>query len=266
MATATAYYAVNMDRAYIWDGDVTISNSRQIQIKDGTDIQNYYGSFTYSGNKLSGGTVTSTNWYSGGSKVYDITGGNYSAKTIEGYLNRGDMKALFSFVFSGSDTFKCSNYSDVLNGFSGNDSMYGNGGNDILRGDSGNDTLNGGIGNDLLVGGAGRDTLTGSSGKDIFDFNSLTESGLTSGNRDIITDFIRGQDKIDLRTIDANMATSTVNDAFTGLISSSATFTKAGQLKVAGGVLYLNTDSDSAAEMSVQLTGISSLATSDFYL
>ncbi|PMZ87082.1 MULTISPECIES: M10 family metallopeptidase C-terminal domain-containing protein [unclassified Pseudomonas] len=59
----------------------------------------------------------------------------------------------------------------------------------------------------MLVGGTGKDVLTGGAGNDIFDFNAVAETVLTSSTWDIISDFVRGADKIDLSTLDANMAT-----------------------------------------------------------
>ncbi|MGQ7816035.1 hypothetical protein ACUTAH_10260 [Metapseudomonas furukawaii] len=140
--------------------------------------------------------------------------------------------------------------------------LTGNGAANVLNGAAGNDILSGGVGNDRLIGGAGKDSLTGGSGNDIFDFNALSETGLTSTTWDVITDFARGADKIDLSTLDANTATAT-NDAFTTLISSAAAFTQAGQLRLTNGVLYGNTDADSAAEFAIQLTGVTGLSITD---
>ena len=145
------------------------------------------------------------------------------------------------------------------------ENLYGSSYGDKLTGSSGANALNGGGGSDVLAGGSGVDTLTGSTGNDRFDFNALTDSGITSTTRDIIIDFTRGQDLIDLSTLDANAATTT-NDAFTTLIGSAESFTAAGQLKLSNGVLYANTDADSTAEFSVQLTGITALALTDFVL
>lgn len=153
--------------------------------------------------------------------------------------------------------------SNALKGGAGNDSMLGYSGNDTLDGGTGNDSLSGGDGNDSLIGGAGKDTLVGGNGNDRFDFNALSELGTTSASWDVISGFVRGQDKIDLSTLDANTAT-TINDAFNGtLIASTARFTAAGQLKLASSVLYGNTDSDSYAEFAIQLTGITALSAAD---
>jgi Ca2+-binding RTX toxin-like protein len=139
----------------------------------------------------------------------------------------------------------------------------GNGLANTITGNAGVNRLLGWGGNDTLIGGGGNDTLTGGDGNDIFDFNALTEMGTTSATRDVITDFIRGQDKLDLSTLDANTATS-MNDAFSGTLVSS--FTAAGQLKFSEGVLYGNTDVDVDAEFTIQLAGISALSSDDFIL
>lgn len=143
--------------------------------------------------------------------------------------------------------------------------LKGNSAANVLKGGGGDDMLSGGAGNDLLVGGAGKEVLTGGAGNDIFDFNALSETGLTSPTWDVISDFQRGSDKIDLATLDANTATA-ANEAFNSIIDSTTTFTAAGQLKVANGVLYGNTDSDSTPEFAIELIGVASLATSDFVL
>lgn len=150
MAIATAYSSVNMETAYIWDGSVTVANSNLIQISSslGTYIQNYFGSFSYGYNHdLSGGTVNSTNYYAFGSKVFEITGGVYSALTIKDYIDQGgSTNNLFNYVFAGDDTLTGSLADDVLDGYAGNDRLNGSTGNDILNGGAGNDTYLFGIG------------------------------------------------------------------------------------------------------------------------
>ncbi|WP_085725525.1 S-layer family protein [Pseudomonas sp. R37(2017)] len=163
---------------------------------------------------------------------------------------------------SGADTLIAV---ENLTGSNYNDRLTGNAAANLLNGGAGNDTLLGGGGNDILIGGTGKDGLTGGVGNDIFDFNALSETGLTSATWDIITDFTRGADKIDLSTLDANTATAT-NEAFASIIGSTAAFSAAGQLKFAGGVLYGNTDADSAAEFAIQVVGIGSITTADLML
>jgi len=85
--------------------------------------------------------------------------------------------------------------------------LSGGGGNDILLGGAGNDTLLGGDGADRLSGGDGLDYLTGGAGNDTFA--AEIGGGKIAGKDgmisvDVITDFVAGQDKIDLHGIDAN--------------------------------------------------------------
>ena len=127
-------------------------------------------------------------------------------------------------------------------------------------------TLVGNSGNNILTGGTGADMLTGGLGADTFDFNAILES-LVGTSRDIITDFSRVQiDKIDLSTIDAN--TALANDqAFLATILTSGAFTATGQLRLVGDILSGNTDSNFAtSEFEIQLTGVTTLAATDFIL
>ncbi|MCX7256971.1 MAG: alpha/beta hydrolase-fold protein [Polaromonas sp.] len=169
-------------------------------------------------------------------------------------------------VGSGSDTLlnienlTGSNYADRLTGSIGNN---------YLNGGAGNDMLNGGAGNDVLIGGLGADTLTGGTGADRFDFNLLTEMGLSSITWDTITDFKTSEgDKIDLLGVDANPALAGDQaDSFLGAVS---TFTgdATGKLRfdAASHILYGSTDADTAAEFAIVLTGVSSLSAANFVL
>jgi Ca2+-binding RTX toxin-like protein len=71
---------------------------------------------------------------------------------------------------------------DILSGRAGNDSMFGNDGNDVLYG---------GRDNDVLEGGTGEDMLFGNSSADIFYIDKICD-------HDVIRDYQRGVDKIDL--------------------------------------------------------------------
>lgn len=176
MVTATAFYSINMDEAQIWYGNVTATTSSHIQISYGGYVQNYYGSgFTYNNYTVTGGTVTSTNYYEFGQKIYEINGGVYSAVTIANLINSGNMSGLFTYVFAGTDTAYGSNLNDVINGYAGNDTIYGN---------AGDDRLNGGAGNDLLDGGAGIDTAVYSGNRADY---TLTKTGSGYTVRDNIS-------------------------------------------------------------------------------
>ena len=76
-------------------------------------------------------------------------------------------------------------------------------GNITGTGNALDNTITGNEGNNTLTGGAGLDTLTGNGGVDTFVFGAGDTSAVYA-QRDIITDFTLGTDKIDLSGIDAN--------------------------------------------------------------
>ena len=233
-----------------------VENGR-IVIATGSNLTgNEHANILYAGagnNTLDGGAGTDTASYQYGLVSGATAGVNVSlAITIPQNTGRSGTDKLVNI--------------ENLTGSSLNDTLTGGAGQNTLDGGLGNDSLSGGDGNDTLIGGAGKDTLVGGKGNDVFDFNALPEMGTTSASWDVVSGFVRGQDRIDLSTLDANSAT-TINDAFNGkLIAATAKFSAAGQLKLVSGVLYGNTDADADAEFAIQLAGITALSASDFML
>ncbi|MDV7141051.1 calcium-binding protein, partial [Tropicimonas sp. TH_r6] len=88
-------------------------------------------------------------------------------------------------------------------GSSHDDTIKGDDNANTLWGGDGADLLDGSGGNDRLFGGNGADSMAGGAGDDHFVFNTIAESGLDSASRDVITDFTRGEDLIDLTGITA---------------------------------------------------------------
>lgn len=74
---------------------------------------------------------------------------------------------------------------------------------ETLTARSGHDTLVGGAGNDTLIASPGQDTLTGGGGDDTFVFSSLKDVKVSAP--DTITDFVAGQDVIDISALNANL-------------------------------------------------------------
>jgi Ca2+-binding RTX toxin-like protein len=151
------------------------------------------------------------------------------------------------------------------------DQLTGSGAANVLTGGAGDDTLSGGAGVDRLVGGAGQDRLSGGLGRDIFDFDAVTETGLTALTRDIVLDFLPGQDRLDLSTIDADMV-AVGNSAFSFIGAAAFGANATGQVRyefdaASGvGVVSGSNDADTAAEFTIELTGVTALATTDFLL
>ena len=159
---------------------------------------------------------------------------------------------------------------NVLDGKAGGDIISALGGNDRIFGGLGADTIYGGTGQDVMTGG---NTITGGDGaRDTFVFVGTNESGPAAGTRDWITDFTEGTaataDRINLATIDA-VSTVAGNQLFAWI--GTAVFSGvAGQLRYA--VSGLNTivtgdvNGDKAADFSVALSGVHTLAATDFVL
>ena len=200
---------------------------------------------------------------------------------------------------NGADTLNGTNLPDVINLLGGNDrssagfgddlvragpgfdTIFGDDGNDDLRGEaeddflSGNvtgsiESITGGSGNDTLVGFFGVDRLTGGTGFDVFDFNSSAHSGIGGvGNRDVITDFSRGVDRIDLSTIDAD-AFIAGNQAFT-FDGSGGGGADRGEVAffvstVTGNVVLTLDVNGGADEMQIELQGVTTVSAVDFIL
>ena len=132
--------------------------------------------------------------------------GTDSGETLTGTINQDVIHG-----FDGNDIIRGDEGNDIIYGGTDNDRirggddddiLYGNAGRDILIGQRGNDELYGGedndrlrgrSGDDILCGGNGIDRVWGDTGADIFQVN-------VGDGRDIIKDFGRGDDRIELLT------------------------------------------------------------------
>jgi Ca2+-binding RTX toxin-like protein len=133
-----------------------------------------------------------------------------------------------------------------------------------------------GSGNDTITLGLGADVATGNSGSNIFVVNNGS-TGLTIGTADTITDFQFGTDKLKLGlagdgTVDTGnyvenstgvedyaAALSTANSALNTLNSTSAaTELYAFEYDSNSGYLFIDSDSDGAAEDLIILSGVES--------
>jgi hypothetical protein len=167
---------------------------------------------------------------------------------------------------AGDDLIFARNGADSLMGDDGDDILRAGSGADTLRGGDGDDRMDAGSGADLLRGGQGQDTMIGGTGADRFIF--VTSSSTQMGDGDIITDFTRGSDKIDLAGIDAN-TTRSGNEAFT-FIGTASYSGKAGELRVvveADGVrLRADVNGDGRSDLSIILNGVTTLTAADLIL
>ena len=245
-------------------------------LNEGTDL--VQSSVTYTlGANVEHLTLTGTTAINGtGNALDNVLTGNNAANVLTGgagndtyVVGAGD--TVTEAANAGTDTVQ-SSITWTLGGnlesltLIGNGAINGTGNSadNVLIGNSRANVLAGGGANDILTGGLGRDTLTGGEGNDIFDFNLASESA-TGANKDVITDFLSGSDKIDLSGIDAVAGGS--DNAFT-YINTGAFTSVAGQLRydVATTTLQCDINGNGVADIEIQLTGVTSLAVSDLIL
>lgn len=168
-----------------------------------------------------------------------------------------------------SDSIFGNNVANLLLADVGSDRVQGLGGNDILFGQAGNDTLKGGAGRDYISGGLGRDVLTGNQHSDRFFYASISESSVAGSATDIITDFAKGEDRIDLSVIDYD--TQEPGDQSFHFIGSQDFFDE-GQMRCvqinSDTLLEINVRDSHSAEMVIRLRNVMSdeLTVSDFIL
>lgn len=121
-------------------------------------------------------------------------------------------------------------------------------------------------GKDKLFATEGVDEMTGAGGKDRFIFSHARADDTVADARDLITDFVSGEDKVNLLRIDADSATAG-NQAFVRVSQFSG---NAGELLVSveGGNMLLAGDvnGDGLADFVIELTGVTALAASDIVL
>jgi Ca2+-binding RTX toxin-like protein len=177
---------------------------------------------------------------------------NLATATATGGFATGDQ--LFNF-----EGITGSNYGDQLTGNAGGNALIGGAGKDVLIG---------GDGADRLTGGAARDVLTGGAQNDVFDFDLRTETGKLGSTRDVITDFVHGSDRIDLRTIDA-VSQQSGNQTF-DFIGGARFHKVAGELHVVvrDGYRIVEGDvnGDGKADFQIQVNGNVRLTADDFVL
>lgn len=163
----------------------------------------------------------------------------------------------------------------LIQGTAGADVLAGTFRANTLNGLAGKDRLSGGLGNDTLIGGAGQDRLTGEAGRDVFEFISISDITTRDNTTDVITDFRRVQDKINLSDINASTVL-TSDDAFLFRGKSVIGTNTAGEISFkqfnnAGDandytLIYIDTDGDKATEGVIKVMGLHNFTAGDFIL
>ncbi|MBP1804687.1 calcium-binding protein [Rubellimicrobium aerolatum] len=199
-------------------------------------------------------------------EILSVTGLRASADALSGGLDD---------LLGGRDTLTGNRFDDVLRGYGDDDTLLGGAGRDTLVGGGGADRLEGGAGADRLLGDAGADRLWGGLAADRLDpgrdaaadvlvFRAAAESGPRA--RDTVVRFDRGEDRIDLRALDAHPDRG--DDAF-GWGGRTRGDGDVWWARGDGGVILradLAGDGDTAPDLEILLTGLTSLGRGDLWL
>jgi Ca2+-binding RTX toxin-like protein len=125
----------------------------------------------------------------------------------------------------------------------------------------GSDYISGGADNDTLIGGEAADTLIGGTGADTFKYQSLNDTGIGIGFRDVITDFSSADsDLIDISTL-ASTFSFLGTSVFTGT-ANEVNYAQIGSNTIIG----VDVNGDSVLDFEIELAGLHSLMSSDFVL
>ncbi|WP_411723251.1 M10 family metallopeptidase C-terminal domain-containing protein [Loktanella salsilacus] len=163
------------------------------------------------------------------------------------------------------------NGNDVVLGLNGHDILNGGNGDDVVQGGDGNDRVFGQAGNDVLFGDAGFDLLHGGAGNDVFIYRRVTDSLAPAAERDVISDFTRGQDRINLAPLDGHLGQSG-NQAFKFI--GGAGFNGAdrqGDVRIhrldhGGVIVAVDQDGDGYGDMQIVVQNVQTLTEADFIL
>ena len=227
---------------------------------------------------LNGGNGDDVFRFEGGSEGFDAITGGAGTDIIEvsatgaviGLRSITGIEQINGYgdtIIQGNSSANTLNFSTIS--LSGIIAIDGGGGNDTITGSAGYDTIYGGAGTDRLTGGEGADVLFGGTGNDTFDYNAISESSF-GGPVDQIADFVMGQDKIDVTTIDAD--TGLAGDQNFTFLGSSAFTGVAGQLRFENSLgdnlthIFGDIDGNGIADFEVTLTGTYTLTSTNFIL
>lgn len=263
-----------------WSSGIVGGNT----IANGVDIENAVGGSgddTITGNDLDntltgglgaddldGGAGIDTVYYAANSgRVLvdlqtDVSSAGFAAPFAEG-AGAGDTFANIENAQGGSasDNLRGDGGVNVLNGGAGSDRLYGRAGDDFLYGESGADAIYGNSGADRMSGGDG-------AVRDRFIYFQMSETGVGGANRDVITDFVSGEDRIEISRFDADV-TQGFKQRF-DFIGNTAFSNTAGELRYqasgANVIVQGDVNGDGAADFEIQLLGVSSLIENDFYI
>lgn len=139
-------YAISTDGVTASDGpefngNIIVVDNTHFRINyGGGDFDDFYGNFTYTNGKPTGGTYTRTTETLGTTVLYDFSGLNIGIADHRSWIATNNTEALLNGLLGGDDTATLSNLNDVVRVRAGNDVITGRGGADLIDGGAGFDT------------------------------------------------------------------------------------------------------------------------------
>jgi Ca2+-binding RTX toxin-like protein len=170
MATFVASQAVDfrlIDVADLIDAPMKSASPTAVSYGDAEITVTLFGTFTFSGGALAGGTITGYEEIYLGAPVARIDGLEVAVSSLLQWAQMGDNAAARQAFLGGSDTIQGSTNNDWLIGYAGYDSISGGDGYDTVEGDAGQNYIRGGPGFDKLYGGPEFDDINGNEGNDV---------------------------------------------------------------------------------------------------
>ena len=244
-----------------WVGTLSPLDIAVIQDKYGVNEEWATGNDTYTLADASGpGVYYQSIWDAGGIDQIVYTGArdayiDLRPATLQ-YEEGGGGRVSYAYGVHGGFTVANGVTIENASSGSGSDTLFGNDAANRLSAGDGADIIVGGAGNDTLIGGRGKDTLTGGAGADTFLFGALADS-LSGLGRDLIADFEKGSDRIDLTALDASR-----------YIGSGAFSGRAGEVRYAafdgGTIIELDTNGDRLSDFQIELDNSVALGFGDF--
>jgi Ca2+-binding RTX toxin-like protein len=236
------------------DDNVGHDTLRSIEAVRGTQFADTYDATGFSSSSTNAGSQGTFNQFEGAGGD-DTIAGNGNTQIFFGTASDGvtvDMAAGTAYGTAPDDSANVG--TDHFTGVS------------QVRGSAYADTFLGDANNTAFQGDGGNDTITGGLGNDTFVFGALTDSTVSAS--DTITDFVHGQDKINLTAIDSDPSVA-LDQAFgfggnnNNVVAHSVTWFETGGNTIVQG----DVNGDTNADFQIILTGINKgLATSDFLL
>ncbi|WP_165586985.1 calcium-binding protein [Pseudaestuariivita atlantica] len=249
------------------DAEVGTAGADSMQAMNGTTT--FYG---LDGNDtLLAGTTAEA--FHGGEGEDEVSFENATGRVMEDLQNdRFDFGDAVGNSYLSVEVFRAGGFADQLRGDADDNTFFGGGFSDRLYGRAGNDKLDGETGADALYGNAGADVLTGGGDpmqRDRFIYFQNSDSGVGRENRDVITDFVTGVDRIEIGRLDADTTRGGNQDFdWIGRTGFSGTPGELRYFNSAQGntIIQADTDGDGASDFEIELTGTMDLAVTDFLI